>query len=995
MPKQTYKITQFHGGLNSSSDPRDIAENELSDATDVMVDELGKVRLMGGASNSSMPAARANDINPGYGLFQFSHDRVGAGKSGVATVDDLTRPGSHTAWQASQTHTNVSQTSSNGNGGGIKCTIVTDGSGHTTFTIVTAGYNYAIDEEITFTDPGSTSNTAVLIVASLGLGEGVAETGDDYLVFSDPDAEGTVDIYARQDTAWGSPITGMDSQTSGLRKDVFYAVDGALRICDSDFGNDNTSQWYGYIKRTWFPDTGNSRSFDQWYQADQAIASPSASYFKGTDNSIATGATGTADFVDQTTSASVKYVLKTAIKTAFGTDAAVYKCRVWYSWYQTAFSATVTIKAGPYNPDGAGTWGSGAIEESYYEGYGATGWHTNFREIYYDIALTDSDTAQWAGAGVGTNDQWRIEITSVSGGSNGTVSTISVVYEGTTSLPAFHDGGAFTVGFLTGNNACALWDWVDTSGGSGWNDTDNTGRWKSGISFIYDENQESMITAFSSEADGVDQIINPSVGGGKGAAVRPQFLLAIADPTDNGTGDSDGTTWNKRITGCNIYVQDVSISNTDSWYQMASVDFQTGKLKVINTQREYDSQFEYTGQNYFYWLIESSELSSPPNIITHELNSGIPFGEKSITSKYKTAVVTNRSAYIGNLEVIYSAGSLQSEVKGDAMLKSVTNRFDLFPSSNIIEASVRDGDKIVKLEEYADRILQFKEGKMHLINVSQQVEFLEDTFMHKGISHPAATCKTDFGIAWVNKQGCYLYDGQRVNNLLEKGGRQIIKESDWATFTTNEPMIGYIPKKRQLVVVDDNTSTGTGKAFLYDMVTQSWVKGPAGIFTSADLTNLITDWNGDLVYAHTNDQGTVVKWDDASGASAAMVMTTKDIDFGEPAVRKKIYKVYITYRGNATNVQVHYGVDGLAPALTFNNITSGTDGSSTGSGSNAKCIPYDAGVTDWLKAELKPSASINNINSFRLKLSGDGSAARDAEFEINDISIVYRGKNVK
>ena len=166
------------------------------------------------------------------------------------------------------------------------------------------------------------------------------------------------------------------------------------------------------------------------------------------------------------------------------------------------------------------------------------------------------------------------------------------------------------------------------------------------------------------------------------------------------------------------------------------------------------------------------------------------------------------------------------------MLKSPVNQFDVLPSKSIIEASVRDGDDIIKLEEYADRILQFKKKKMHLINVSQQVEFLEETFMHKGVNHPAAVCKTDFGVAWVNKQGCYLYDGQKVSNLLEKGGRQIIKESLWATFTTNEPMIGYIPKKRQLLVVDDNSTTGTGKTFLYDMVTQSWVKGAEATITS-------------------------------------------------------------------------------------------------------------------------------------------------------------------
>ena len=50
MPKQILKIDQFHGGLNSNADPRDIAPNELSVGTDIMIDEellllvLNKVR---------------------------------------------------------------------------------------------------------------------------------------------------------------------------------------------------------------------------------------------------------------------------------------------------------------------------------------------------------------------------------------------------------------------------------------------------------------------------------------------------------------------------------------------------------------------------------------------------------------------------------------------------------------------------------------------------------------------------------------------------------------------------------------------------------------------------------------------------------------------------------------------------------------------------------------------------------------------------------------
>jgi len=212
MPKQLYKITQFHGGLNSNSDPRDIAENELSEATDVMVDELGKIRMMGGKSTSSMPAARPNAITPGYGLFQFSHDRIDG----------------HTA-----------------------------GSG--------------------------------------------AETGTDYLVFSDSDTTGKVSIYELDQPLWGEPITGLTDNTSstGQRKDVFYVVDGALRVCDSEFRNTHANKWYSYVDRTHFSGLtpgGTADTYDTWHLTNAEVAAPTAGlagflYGEGT-------ATGTTNLQD-------------------------------------------------------------------------------------------------------------------------------------------------------------------------------------------------------------------------------------------------------------------------------------------------------------------------------------------------------------------------------------------------------------------------------------------------------------------------------------------------------------------------------------------------------------------------------------------------------------------------------------------------------------------------------------------------------------------------
>ena len=44
MPRQLHKIEQFHGGLNTNSDARDILPNEISEANDVNVSDLGKIR---------------------------------------------------------------------------------------------------------------------------------------------------------------------------------------------------------------------------------------------------------------------------------------------------------------------------------------------------------------------------------------------------------------------------------------------------------------------------------------------------------------------------------------------------------------------------------------------------------------------------------------------------------------------------------------------------------------------------------------------------------------------------------------------------------------------------------------------------------------------------------------------------------------------------------------------------------------------------------------
>ena len=75
MPKQTYKITAFHGGINSNSDPRDINEYESVSLVDANIDKVGKITTLGSTSDSASSGASTIQISANRGLYVMKSDR--------------------------------------------------------------------------------------------------------------------------------------------------------------------------------------------------------------------------------------------------------------------------------------------------------------------------------------------------------------------------------------------------------------------------------------------------------------------------------------------------------------------------------------------------------------------------------------------------------------------------------------------------------------------------------------------------------------------------------------------------------------------------------------------------------------------------------------------------------------------------------------------------------------------------------------------------------
>jgi hypothetical protein len=154
---------------------------------------------------------------------------------------------------------------------------------------------------------------------------------------------------------------------------------------------------------------------------------------------------------------------------------------------------------------------------------------------------------------------------------------------------------------------------------------------------------------------------------------------------------------------------------------------------------------------------------------------------------------------------------------------------------------------------------------------------------------------------------------------------------------------------------------------------------------------MITDTDGTMFFGYVDagfDAGDTelnfYQWDnDDSGHMDDVYFNyhkTKDFDFGSPAVRKKIYKIYVTYKCTGhSGIKMKYATNGgstfsdfSTSASTNYNVT--VPFSSAGDGSG---FANSSGA--WAVAELIPSSSINNVYSIQLSLDaafiGHGTAA--------------------
>ena len=483
-------------------------------------------------------------------------------------------------------------------------------------------------------------------------------------------------------------------------------------------------------------------------------------------------------------------------------------------------------------------------------------------------------------------------------------------------------------------------------------------------SFIYDGSQESLLYKI--------------IGGGFTPTVSKAISVVIT-----ATGP-----YNARISGGKIYYRNKD--SDEQWNLFVDISLSDGCR--ANSLLEYSS---WSGASPSY--LSASIYSANPNAETYEILNGFSPEQEDIAigslgMGYKCACVAgNRKAYVAHVRMKDEDG--KTITRGDLMLKSKANKFDTFLWEDRVEVSINDGDDITALVSFGDRILQFKKKKMYLLNVSQDIEFLEDQFPFRGIQGLWQVCMTEMGPAWFNEQGMYLYNGQSVIDLTEdqKIGQ---KKFDWEVYFSSSTItnlsIGYAPKSKQILIVENTGDQAFIHSILvYDIRTQSFVKGyrKVGTLDGGEnyMTNLINDWDNDLAYAVIDRTGNNLyfkKWNISPTALTTdkLELITRAEDFGSPDVRKIAYKVNVTHNANtgaAAALALFYKIDDFEAASGFTEVDT-----------------FDSHGGDMELQEFEFASPITDFTSMQLAVAVKTTGTVEAGFSIDEMSIVIREKIV-
>ena len=511
------------------------------------------------------------------------------------------------------------------------------------------------------------------------------------------------------------------------------------------------------------------------------------------------------------------------------------------------------------------------------------------------------------------------------------------------------------------------------------------------VSLIYD-NQESNIYH-------VGDISQPSIAAVTGDKKR-KLYYALTGRFPN----------NDRLTGYKIYWALEDDGSVGTKYLFMEIDIRKGYrlagkdgFKALSASgsfivKQNDGSNAANAQQFYTQASFVAGGDATQRVLGH-LQDGLPttepFGEsKGVNpigrpgTSYKTSTILNRRAYVGNVTYYDEDNNLITA--DDTVLKSEVNKFDTFDFNKRLDVEINDGDAIIRLESIGNKLLQFKKNNLFIVNCSRDQELLEATLKYKGCEKEYHVVKAEGFVAWFNKYGVFLYDGEQLRDLLiGPTGQKRFK--DWNTqYFSNDGVIGYIPDKQTLIIANPAigglNNNPSGGVLEIDLKTLGWAYSALKLNT-VDVSNFVNVNDGKLVWFEKDSNDIELKyWNPEpslrDSSNASVVLKTPAFDFGDPSRDKTITTVYINYKnGEDITVKGFTDVAASNDGSAFSSVTLGTLAGNNDTTNRVAKFKV-RGITSAFK----------KVKTFGLELTG---ATDQQDFEINDMQIVHRVKTIK
>ena len=522
-------------------------------------------------------------------------------------------------------------------------------------------------------------------------------------------------------------------------------------------------------------------------------------------------------------------------------------------------------------------------------------------------------------------------------------------------------------------NICDIAVSANTAAGSQPSGLWAEGAYVVGVSYVYYGGQESKISDFLGHVDVSDG----------------QYLLASVAVKYGGLGASSGASnqgEGKFIQGLRIYVKNFN-DPEDEFTLLLDLDFERGSR--ISLGNEFDPLVDTTGEWHTHDPLNGQASTSTGGAAYAIFNqsttaysdiTGYDMEEHAISFQntdygYKTAVVANQRAFVANVRYPDTDGITKN--MGDRIQYTPVRKYDTFPQTYWYDVATNDGDEIIKLEEFQDRLFIFKKNKLFILDISNPSDFewrIIGEFNNRGVSNPGAVSKSDVGLVWANEYGLFAFS-DKITKLSVP-----IDDDTWAAnIDSDNVQVGYIPKKNQIVVIGTAATTSSA-GYLYDITTSSFVNLTVNnALLGSTVTNFVR-FEQQLCVMGSN--GTLYRFDTTAAANRVFIKT-KEFDFGFPSVDKKINAIYVTYQ-DANNVNLKYALNGAA--LDNSNGLSTID--REGTTSNALS---DSSTRATHKFTFESATTCKSIQL----LFTSGTNDTETDFEIEDITIVYRPRGLK